>query len=1010
MKTHSGLLILTGALAAAAWSAEVKPVDITVCNERLTACREVVRVALPVPVGLIPGEPPQAVSSDRGTVLAQASVITRHTDGSARRVMLSVPVELAAGESLALSYGLSTAGAPRSSLAQVQGVLADIQTAAWTLRWRDGGVEMVGPDGRALGTLRGFGPLLAEPQSPALVAIENGPLFTWLRWRQDGADLSREVDIQADSFGRIRLVQRLLRHLAGNDWCPDFGFECTFPGATPVRLPAQPVHFLGLPLGDPLSRHADLAAAVRLADGTELSLANPLALRQHRGTLSAHVTGAALNVRFSRLEPVAKESDGLLLQEGAWQSMEIILQPGSADDLVVAVDAPLVAKVDWRAFDAVYRTGPPLAAEHPVLRRLIEQVVVALQGLALKGDDLGSLGGLERYNHCAYLWEDWYRSGDSRLRRLALDYSVNYHDFSVNWGPNPASYGGSRYPPDGRTQPWSGSFRTRHNDAVTFCTKGFHGFWLAYEETGDPRFRYAAEQQANWSAEHLHATVNYTRCIGVVTDFVRLFEYTGERSYLAQAERLWTEFQACQDPDLLFNERGVPSTGNDLYVPDDRFGYEHPFVKSYIVQYATNALPDLLRHRPGDQRLRATILACNDWLARVQTAAGGWSYPGPTTAGFHWSTEYSHGLMLSYHIDPRPAALDAVQRELRAVVALFDAFGQIPAGVTPWESLEGLTSAELGQRYRLGADRDRSRDFSTGRIGFGLPPDFGVYLQVLLRDYLALRPEASLFTPDEVLGQILQMRTAQDGPFPQTGDPSLRIAVVARSTPEGLAATFSARGTYRLSGKRPTWHWTLPDGSVREGPEAAWVFPRAGAFAVTLTAQDGAAEYVRTVTLVAPTGPGDLGCQRWPQGLRVQAESFLAQGGGEVPVKIRTAAEKLGADGGSMSHWNAMDAWVEWLVEVPLAGSYALLLRYASPEASQRLVALNGEPVGTANLPPTGGYSGPDRDDWGSAVVQDAQGAPAHLALPAGAHRLRLTNTDGHGCNLDYWELLPLPQ
>ena len=237
----------------------------------------------------------------------------------------------------------------------------------------------------------------------------------------------------------------------------------------------------------------------------------------------------------------------------------------------------------------------------PVLKRLVEKYVTTIAALPLNGDDWGSLGGLERYNHCQYIWEDYFRSGDPRLRRVALDYSENYHNFSVYWGPNQDFYGGGRYPADARTQPWPGSFRTRHNDAVTFCTKGYHSFWLAYEETGDPRFRYAAEQQARWSASHVHATVNYMRCIGQVTDFVKLYEYTGDRSYLDQAVRLWTEFQACQNPDLLFNEAGVPSTGNDLYVPDDQFGYKHPYVKSYIIQYATNALPYLLAHRPGRQ-------------------------------------------------------------------------------------------------------------------------------------------------------------------------------------------------------------------------------------------------------------------------------------------------------------------------------------------------------------------------------------------------------------------------
>jgi hypothetical protein len=1009
MNNAPRLLLLAG-LMTATQAAEVAMPHLTLRHDRSGPLHEVARLAVPFAAGQVRDLPLQAVTAAGAVLPTQTRVITRHPDGSARRVMLSFPVELAPGQTLELQCALAAAPATPAPLAQVQGRQATLVTAAFRLRLDDDSVRIQSAaDGTDQAVLRAFGPALTASQAPTLEVIENGPLVAWLRWRQDGADFSREVDVQVDSLGRIRLVQRLLRHLKGNAVAPDFGFELTAPGATPERLPAAPVRFLALPLAEPLVRHPELLVALRLANGARVALTNPLALLQHRGSIAAQSTATALGVRFSRLEPVAKESDDLLLQEGAWQTLDLILQPGSPDELASAVDCPLVATADWQAFDAVYRSGPPLKVTHPILQRLTERYVTALQGVALKGDDLGSFGGLERYNHTAYLWDDWFRTGDARLRRLALDYSENYHDFSVNWGPDLACYGGGRYPPNGRTQPWSGSYRTRQNDAVTFCTKGFHGFWLAYEETGDPRFRYAAEQQAKWAAEHVHATVSYMRCIGVVTDFVKLFEYTGERGYLDQAVRLWTEFQACQNPDLLFNEGGVPSTGNDLYVPDDRFGAAHPYVKSYIVQYATNALPDLLRHRPEDKRLRDTILACNDWMARVQTAGGGWSYPGPTTAGLYWSIEYSHGLMVGYAIEPKPAYLDAVGRELRTITAFFEVYDAMPARVTPWESLQGLSADDLGKRYTLSTDRDRSRDFRDGRIEFGVSADSSVYFQVLLRDYLSQRPEDSLFAADETLTAMLRMATAPDGPYAQTGDPSLRLTVVPRPGPEGLRVTCTARCVYRLAGKAPVLQWRLPDGSVCTGPEAAFVLPRAGRYELTLLAKDGAAEFTRGVTIVAPAGPGDLGAARWPTGLRLQAERFSAQGGGDVPVQARTAAEKRGSDGGSLSHWNALNAWVEWTLEVPTAGRYALLLKYASPETAERRVFLDGVEIGSAKLPVTGGYSGPDRDDWAVELLRDPQGHPARFELAVGRHLLRLVNPDAHGCNLDYVEFLPVP-
>ncbi|NUP98708.1 MAG: hypothetical protein HUU35_02510, partial [Armatimonadetes bacterium] len=714
---------------------------------------------------------------------------------------------------------------------------------------------------------------------------------------------------------------------------------------------------------------------------------------------------ARTTIRCSRLEPVARETDNLLLQEGMWRSVEVVVEPAPPEALAAAIDAPLVATADWTLYDAVYGTGAPLEVTTPALRSMVETYRSTIARLPLLGDDWGSLGGLERYNHCGYIWEDYFRTADPRLRQVALDYSENYHDYSVNWGPNPDHYGGGRYPANARTQPWPGSFRTRQNDAVTFCTKGYRAFWLTYEETGDPRFRHAAEQQARWSAQHVHATVNYTRCIGQVTDFVKLYEYTGERSYLAQAERLWTEFQACQDPDLLFNERGVPSTGNDLYIADDSFGYEHPYVKSYIVQYATNALPDLLAHRPDDQRLRDTIIALNDWMARVQTAAGGWSYPGPTTAGFYWSTEYAHGLMKGFQIEPKPAYLTAVGRELRALATLLERYGALTGGVVPWETLAGLSSADLARRYRLGSDRDRTRDFTDGRLTFGYSPDSTVYLQVLLRDYLQQRPEATLFEGDAVLDQIHALPTTVAKPERQEGDPSLRITVGMTAQPKGLLVMLDAGCLYRLSGAQPSWRWHLPDGTTQEGPKAGWVARRAGDYVIKLSARVGDREYTRSVSFTAPPGPGDLGRETWPAGQRVQAESLVAQGGGEVAVQVRTASEKRGAEGGSLSHWNATGAWVEWEVELPRAGRYFMLARYACPIDASRRVSVDGREAGTLALPATGGYGSASQDDWRMVLLAEA-GRPLAMDLPAGRCRLRLTNADGQGLNLDYLELV----
>jgi hypothetical protein len=93
---------------------------------------------------------------------------------------------------------------------------------------------------------------------------------------------------------------------------------------------------------------------------------------------------------------------------------------------------------------------------------------------------------------------------------------------------------------------------------------------------------------------------------------------------------------------------------------------------------------------------------------------------------------------------------------------------------------------------------------------------------------------------------------------------------------------------------------------------------------------------------------------------------------------------------------------------VPEAGRHYLLVRYACPAASERAVTLDGESLGSIELPATGGYSS-TADDWRVELLRDDVGEPIATEAEPGPHVLRLANTDGRGCNLDYLELVPAP-
>ena len=771
-----GLVACLVALALAWTPLAVLPsaaegVQFTVTNPAAAPLRSVARLSLPVPAGLIPGEPPAQAMIAGEAVAVQATVITRHPDRSVRRVMLSIPVALQAGRSVEGLYPAGEGSAP----GELQAPSA-MATDRWNVVPGVARIELRTAGGEVLASIEPFGP--EDGQTPAsLTVIDSGPEFVWLRYDRPGEAWGGQVDVQASRSGELRLTHRIQAKLDGDHWTPDFGWTLTAPGAHGEDLPAGPVHMLGR---DPDSHfadesNADLIARLAFSDGTVASVANPLALRQNRGTLEATEGSDAVSLRSNRNEPVADiETEGLMVQEGAWRFSELIIAPLEAQTLAAQLDAPLYGHAGWQAYDAVYHTGPPLQIERRVLRECVEKMTFALQDMQMKGDDLGSMPwswapqrtsrdytSAVRLNHCLYVWEDWFRGGDPEMRAVAHDWCRNYLDLGMYWGPDPQYYGGCRRGNVWRDRPGHGpgTFNPRFDTTPIYVHKGWSNFWLMYEETGDPRYRHAAEAAAEWSIANQHAGLSYTRAVGVVADAVKMYEYTHDEKHLGNAVRLWETFQPTQGEDLLFTESGKPAVGNDLYIGADALGYQTPFVKPYIVQYATNALPYLLRHTPQDQRLHDTIVALNDWMARVQQPGGGWGYPHPAAAGLSWNLEYTHGLLLAYEVEPKDEYLDAVARNLRPTVQLCELHGWPGSGINPWEFAAGINLHERQERYTLATDRDAMRDYEEGQVRFGRGPDATVYFHVVLRDYLLHRSEASLFEVDGVMEKIRRLPT-----------------------------------------------------------------------------------------------------------------------------------------------------------------------------------------------------------------------------------------------------------
>ncbi|HEY8966900.1 MAG TPA: heparinase II/III family protein, partial [Candidatus Methylacidiphilales bacterium] len=130
----------------------------------------------------------------------------------------------------------------------------------------------------------------------------------------------------------------------------------------------------------------------------------------------------------------------------------------------------------------------------------------------------------------------------------------------------------------------------------------------------------------------------------------------------------------------------------------------------------------------------------------------------------------------------------------------------------------------------------------------------------------------------------------------------------------------------------------------------------------------------------------------------IEAEAFSWQKKKEAEV----VAGRPGASGGksvrgfgSASSDNALG----WAFDVPKAGRYRLILRYAArTDIGGLAVLIDGAApapeLAKVPLPATGGWS-MDADNWKDLEIQDGQGNAFAFNLSAGKHELRLANPGG---------------
>jgi dienelactone hydrolase len=637
------------------------------------------------------------------------------------------------------------------------------------LRWNDGtGIDLalIAPPLASSG-----GKAAGEPR---LEEVESNALFRWLRLHVPDPDWPRVIEIRLDRQGTVAISAHLQRVSTNGLFAPDFGWEIRPRDPVPLKFNSWAA--TSRPSSN-LHAFASGAEAVVLL-GATLELRAPTGAASRRGNLeiSEEADGRGI-CRYHR----CLASESVPMQSMAWRRADLTFtRPGVAAP-TITLSSPHRVELDSAIWAALYGMPAAPAGLPQELDSLLRYHRLAIARSAAVGDDLGNVTGfsdgqehggpfgMNRLNHGAAIFEDAWRSSDPRLRETAVLWCDNFHDLSIWWGER--QRGGTRYNNIAATDrtPPTREFMWRSDSSVNFCTKGYDCFWLAWEETGDPRMREALEAQLDYATHHVHANVE-CRNIGDVRDFIRLYEFTGERRHLDEALRLFRELRAKLSTGNLFDQGGKPLDPDPPFINDDQAGLKLGYAKPYILGYALNGLPDLLRHAPGEPELRPTIRAVADFLASSVDPVGGWRYPHPRSTDTLISQGIEHAWQLTQAarvLGPEAAWLDAIETVLRGRIQAWRKAGRILSGLGGWEMATGRvkTAAEVGSLYRRPADRDPARDYVEGSLGLGhAPPEGLVYFSDVLAFYLKHRPVERLLAeppPESPLGRVLA-RTSHD--------------------------------------------------------------------------------------------------------------------------------------------------------------------------------------------------------------------------------------------------------
>ncbi|HOJ67173.1 MAG TPA: hypothetical protein PK379_07955 [Candidatus Hydrogenedentes bacterium] len=713
----------------------------------------VVRGSLPFPVGMSRGED-IVVYLDDHPIDADIRVLTRHPDeiGSIRRALITFRYSPGAFPDTPSKIRFIPERSPAKNArllpetpVRQQGEFTG-ELGRYRLDFTRSGVRVF-QDGELAWEASPFSPGSFENAPVWTEVIEKGRWYLWVRQFQWNKSWPRILEARLDILGNAVLIARLQKRENEDGYCPAFGWTIRLSQA---KAPVSQ------------ERHD-------FTDGTpwclpvgNLNVSFPVAHRYRKGIVSVGPGEGHNGIQMTYYRSTGE--DRVPLQPFAWRAATVALGPDVAtlDNLLEDSSPFRPDPAQWRQVypDVDQKTWSP---ELETVRAFHREWIASA---TLEGDDFGNVTsmprpaafGMNRLNHDVPIFEEYYRSGDLRLKRVALLWCDNMHDLSIWWGNQPERhFGGTRYnnvtTQNGQHRD-DKTFMWRSNDAVTFCTKGYDAFFLAWEETGDPRMAVALLSQAAYATQAIRADTGECRNIGDALDFTRLYEYTGYRPWLEKALELFQQLREKLGPDHLFSQGGEPILPDETFIDTDAVGTRYPFAKPYILGYALAGLPRLLRYYPDEPRLVDTVRAVALFMARTVDPAGGWRYPHPKSSRVMIAQGMEHAAQLvraaealrtrGENIEP---LLDAIETVLRARVQSVSRKHTIVNLLNRWEEAAGIipTNGDLHSLYHRPEDRDPSRDYADGLIVADTsPPEGVVYFSEVLDYYAGLRDPANL--------------------------------------------------------------------------------------------------------------------------------------------------------------------------------------------------------------------------------------------------------------------------